>query len=55
MPLTLTPLLGIPLIRHGDNLADLLVAGLRDSDIKLADGDILVLAQKIVSKAEDGW
>jgi len=52
MPLILTPLLGIPLIRHGDNLADILVAGLRDSDIKLADGDILVLAQKIVSKAE---
>ena len=52
MTLTLTPLLGIPLIRHGDNLADILVAGLRDSDIKLADGDILVLAQKIVSKAE---
>jgi coenzyme F420-0:L-glutamate ligase/coenzyme F420-1:gamma-L-glutamate ligase len=52
MPLTITPLLGIPLIRHGDGLADILVAGLRDSNIELADGDILVLAQKIVSKAE---
>jgi coenzyme F420-0:L-glutamate ligase/coenzyme F420-1:gamma-L-glutamate ligase len=52
MPLTLTPLLGIPLIRHGDNLADILVAGLSASNLALEDGDILVLAQKIVSKAE---
>jgi coenzyme F420-0:L-glutamate ligase/coenzyme F420-1:gamma-L-glutamate ligase len=52
MPLTLTPLRKIPLIRHGDNLADILVAGLDASNIALEDNDILVLAQKIVSKAE---
>ncbi len=52
MPLTLTPLSSIPLIRHGDDLADILVAGLGASKIALEDGDILVLAQKIVSKAE---
>ena len=52
MTLTLTPLLNIPLIRHGDDLADIIVAGLRDTEIALEDGDILVLAQKIVSKAE---
>ena len=52
MPLTLTPLQNIPLIRHGDNLADILVRGLRETKITLEDGDILVLAQKIVSKAE---
>lgn len=50
--LSLSPLLGIPLIRHGDNLADILVAGLDASGIVLEDDDILVLAQKIVSKAE---
>ena len=52
MPLILTPLLNIPLIRHGDDLADILVAGLDKTNIALEDGDILVLAQKIVSKAE---
>lgn len=50
--LTLTPLLNIPLIRQGDDLADILVNTLHTSAIQLQDGDILVLAQKIVSKAE---
>jgi len=52
MPLTLTPLSKIPLIRHGDNLADIFVNALQDTNIALQDNDILVLAQKIVSKAE---
>lgn len=52
MSLTLTPLSNIPLIRHGDNLADIIVTSLRDTDIALEDNDILVIAQKIVSKAE---
>lgn len=51
--LTLTPLPNIPLIRPGDNLADVLLSALRTAEIDLADGDILVLAQKIVSKAEN--
>jgi len=51
-PLTLTPLQDIPLIRHGDNLADILVKSLNETNIRLQDGDILVIAQKIVSKAE---
>jgi coenzyme F420-0:L-glutamate ligase/coenzyme F420-1:gamma-L-glutamate ligase len=50
--LTLTPLVNIPLIRHGDDLADILVHALHETAIQLQDGDILVLAQKIVSKAE---
>lgn len=52
MALTLTPLSGIPLIRHGDHLADIVVDGLPGSGITLEDQDILVFAQKIVSKAE---
>jgi coenzyme F420-0:L-glutamate ligase / coenzyme F420-1:gamma-L-glutamate ligase len=52
MPLTLTPLSGIPLIRHGDNLADILVKALAENHITLEENDILVIAQKIVSKAE---
>jgi coenzyme F420-0:L-glutamate ligase/coenzyme F420-1:gamma-L-glutamate ligase len=52
MPLTLTPLQHIPFIRRDDNLADIIVRSLRDSNIMLQDNDILVIAQKIVSKAE---
>jgi coenzyme F420-0:L-glutamate ligase/coenzyme F420-1:gamma-L-glutamate ligase len=52
MSLTLTPLPAIPLIRHGDNLAAIILRSLRLAKIALQDGDILVLAQKIVSKAE---
>ena len=52
MTLTLTPLVNIPLIRRDDNLADIIVNSMRDSDIMLEDNDILVVAQKIVSKAE---
>jgi coenzyme F420-0:L-glutamate ligase / coenzyme F420-1:gamma-L-glutamate ligase len=50
--LTLTSLKNIPLIRRDDNLADIIVASLHDSDVELHDNDILVIAQKIVSKAE---
>jgi coenzyme F420-0:L-glutamate ligase / coenzyme F420-1:gamma-L-glutamate ligase len=52
MTLTLTPLSGIPLIRPGDNLADILLTSLQQTNLVLQDSDILVLAQKIVSKAE---
>jgi coenzyme F420-0:L-glutamate ligase/coenzyme F420-1:gamma-L-glutamate ligase len=51
-PLTLTPLSNIPLIRQGDGLADIILKSLQDSNIALQDDDILVIAQKIVSKAE---
>jgi coenzyme F420-0:L-glutamate ligase/coenzyme F420-1:gamma-L-glutamate ligase len=51
--LTITPLFGIPLIRPGNNLADVILSGLHSSGITLEDGDIIVLAQKIVSKAEN--
>lgn len=50
--LTLTPISGIPLIKPGDNLAEMIWDALRLANIQLQDGDILVLAQKIVSKAE---
>lgn len=52
MPLTLTPLQNIPLIRQSDNLADILLSSLASTNIELQNDDILVLAQKIVSKAE---
>jgi coenzyme F420-0:L-glutamate ligase/coenzyme F420-1:gamma-L-glutamate ligase len=52
MSLTLTPLQNIPLIRRDDNLADIVVNALQENNISLEDNDILVFAQKIVSKAE---
>jgi coenzyme F420-0:L-glutamate ligase/coenzyme F420-1:gamma-L-glutamate ligase len=50
--LTLTTLQHIPLIRHGDNLADILVRAIKENNVFLEEDDILVIAQKIVSKAE---
>ena len=52
MPLTFTPLPKIPLIRPGDDLVDILINSMQVARVTLEDGDILVLAQKIVSKAE---
>jgi coenzyme F420-0:L-glutamate ligase / coenzyme F420-1:gamma-L-glutamate ligase len=52
MSLILTALQHIPLIRHGDNLADIVVQALRQNSITLEENDILIFAQKIVSKAE---
>ncbi len=51
-PLTLTPLPGIPEVRPGDSLAALVQQGLAAAGLTLRDHDILVVAQKIVSKAE---
>jgi coenzyme F420-0:L-glutamate ligase / coenzyme F420-1:gamma-L-glutamate ligase len=50
--LVLTALPGIPVIAAGDDLAAIIVTALCDADLDLAPGDVLVLAQKIVSKAE---
>jgi coenzyme F420-0:L-glutamate ligase/coenzyme F420-1:gamma-L-glutamate ligase len=49
---SLTPVEGISLIRPGDDLAAILVAAIRGQRIVPAGGDVLVIAQKIVSKAE---
>lgn len=43
---------GVPMVAPGDDLAGIIVDALAASDDRLADGDIIVLAQKIVSKAE---
>ncbi|NJN54452.1 MAG: coenzyme F420-0:L-glutamate ligase [Anaerolineae bacterium] len=42
----------IPHVQPGDNLAELLLQALQQAGIVLEDGDILAIAQKIVSKAE---
>lgn len=45
------PVTGVPEVNPGDDLAALLVAALEETT-RLVDGDILVVAQKVVSKAE---
>lgn len=50
--LTLTALAGMPLVAPDDDLATLLAAALRRAAIAPETGDILVVAQKVVSKAE---
>jgi len=52
MELTLTPLTGIPIVRPGDDLAEIIFQVLEDNKIELRDGDVLVIAQKVVAKAE---
>jgi coenzyme F420-0:L-glutamate ligase / coenzyme F420-1:gamma-L-glutamate ligase len=50
--LELQALPGLPLVREGDDLAVLVEAALLRAGLALRGGDVLVLAQKIVSKAE---
>ena len=48
----LLPLPGIPLVQPGDDVASLIAAATKAAGIVLVDGNVLVIAQKIVSKAE---
>lgn len=50
--LTFTALEGLPTIGPGDDLATLIAEAARRCEIAWQDGDTLVIAQKIVSKAE---
>jgi len=49
---TLSPLGGIKLVEPGDDLGAITVAALRENGLVPRQGDVLVVAQKIVSKAE---
>lgn len=49
----LTALDGVPMVRPGDDLPRIVLDALAASGMSLCDGDILVLAQKIVSKAQN--
>jgi coenzyme F420-0:L-glutamate ligase/coenzyme F420-1:gamma-L-glutamate ligase len=48
----LTPILGIPEIRPDDDIGAMIARAAGGMRFELADGDIVVAAQKIVSKAE---
>ena len=49
---SLTPLPGLPLVRPGDDLAGLLIEAIERAALTPRDGDVLAVAQKVVSKAE---
>jgi len=49
---TFIGLLGVPLVKPGDDLVDIILRGVHASGETLRAGDVIVLAQKIVSKAE---
>jgi coenzyme F420-0:L-glutamate ligase / coenzyme F420-1:gamma-L-glutamate ligase len=51
--LSLIPIHGIGEVRPGDELAELIARAAREQGTPLADGDCLVVTQKVVSKAED--
>jgi coenzyme F420-0:L-glutamate ligase/coenzyme F420-1:gamma-L-glutamate ligase len=44
---------GVPTVNPGDDLSEVIVASLGREQIELADGDIIVVSSKIVSRAED--
>ncbi|MEM2907829.1 MAG: coenzyme F420-0:L-glutamate ligase [Candidatus Hadarchaeales archaeon] len=48
----LIALKGIPLVKQGDRVDELIVDALRKQGLELEDGDVVVVAQTIVSKAE---
>jgi len=43
---------GLPEIHDGDDLASLISDSLRNTELEVADRDVFVIAQKVVSKAE---
>jgi coenzyme F420-0:L-glutamate ligase/coenzyme F420-1:gamma-L-glutamate ligase len=50
--LSIIPVHGLPEIRPRDDLVGMLLAALADAGERLGDGDVLVAAQKVVSKSE---
>jgi coenzyme F420-0:L-glutamate ligase/coenzyme F420-1:gamma-L-glutamate ligase len=51
--LSIVPIRGIGEIRPGDELAEMILDAANAQQTPLADGDCLVVTQKVVSKAED--
>ena len=53
MTLTITPISGLPLIKPGDDLVGMILQACDSSSLTLENDDIFVIAQKIISKAEN--
>ena len=53
--ITLTAVPNIPLVHPGDDLADLIATAIEEEEMRLEDGNVVVITQKIVSKAENRY
>ena len=52
--ITIKVIPSFPLIKKGDDLGDVIFKALNQAALKVEDGDVLVVAQKVISKAEEG-
>jgi coenzyme F420-0:L-glutamate ligase/coenzyme F420-1:gamma-L-glutamate ligase len=50
--LSLYAIPNIPLIKSGDDLAEIIATAISQAEVEIHSGDVLVVAQKLVSKAE---
>lgn len=48
----MTALKGFPLVEEGDHLSAMINSAVESNGIDLQDGDVLIIAQKVISKAE---
>lgn len=48
----LTAIRGIPEVRPGDDIGRLIAQAAENTNFKIADGDVVIVAQKIISKSE---
>lgn len=55
MTLNLFGLKEIPLVKKGDNIANLIIEDLKKENITLQDGDIILIAETLISKAEGNY
>jgi coenzyme F420-0:L-glutamate ligase / coenzyme F420-1:gamma-L-glutamate ligase len=50
--LTFTAVENIPMIKEGNDLCEIIIKAMNDQKLIMQEGDILVIAQKVISKAE---
>jgi coenzyme F420-0:L-glutamate ligase/coenzyme F420-1:gamma-L-glutamate ligase len=50
--LKFTQIIGIPLIKYGDSIPEILYKSIQNQGVSIEDGDILAVTSKIISKSE---
>ena len=55
MTLELFGLKEIPLVKKGDDIAKLIVEDLKEEEINLENGDILLIAETLIAKSEGNY
>ena len=53
--LKLVALKDLPLVKPHDNLATLIIESIKLNNINIEDGDVIIIAQKVVSKSENRY